>query len=162
MEWVILLAQTGTTFWLAAWLTLGLRDNLVHPEMNETFTRQVLQMDRMRADFAEHYRMIAHRRVTSPWLQRALFWAIVAAEAVACLVLWVGVVWLGLALAGLATPETARAAALLGALLFTSVWSGFLVAGNHFAYWYCHEGAQNTHFQMTIWGTAAMIFLAFA
>ena len=56
--------------------------------------------------------------------------------------------------------ESARSAALGGALGFTTIWSAFLICGNHFAYWYCHEGMQNTHYQMTLWGIATMIFLS--
>ena len=50
--------------------------------------------------------------------------------------------------------------ALTGALLFTCVWAGFLGLGNYFCYWFCHEAGQNTHYQMTLWGMANMIFLA--
>ena len=63
------------------------------------------------------------------------------------------------AMAGWVAPETARALALLGATLFTAIWIGFLVAGNYFCYWFCHEWGQNTHYQMTIWGIGTMIFL---
>ncbi len=76
-----------------------------------------------------------------------------------CLVLVAAVISMALACFGLANPEYARSAALLGALGFTSIWSAFLIGGNHFAYWYCHEVAQNTHFQMSIWGVGTMIFL---
>ncbi|MFL2786550.1 MAG: DUF2165 family protein [Paracoccaceae bacterium] len=35
-----------------------------------------------------------------------------------------------------------------------------MIAGNWFCYWFCHEGAQNTHFQMTLWGMATMVLIA--
>ena len=70
-----------------------------------------------------------------------------------------GVALLAMAFLGLAEPETGRAVAMVGALCFTAIWAGFLVVGNYFCYWYCHEAGQNTHFQMTLWGMANMIFL---
>ncbi|MEL7000635.1 MAG: DUF2165 family protein [Pseudomonadota bacterium] len=159
MEIVVLLAQTALTFWLAAWLFTGVLDNILYPEMNETFTAQVLSMARLREDYPDDYALIAHRRIENPRIQRLLFRFIVFAETLAVLVLAVGTVLLGLAVFGIVSPETARPVALMGALLFTSVWSGFLVAGNWFAYWYCHEWSQNTHYQMTLWGLGTMIFL---
>jgi len=84
----------------------------------------------------------------------------VIAELVACIMLWVGVVALLMALAGTGSVETGRSLALIGATLFTSVWAGFLVVGNYFCYWFCHEGGQNTHYQMTLWGMANIILLA--
>ena len=69
-------------------------------------------------------------------------------------------IWMVLALCGLADLEQARIAALAGALGFTSIWSGFLIAGNHFAYWFCHQWAQSTHFQLVLWGIGTMVLLA--
>ncbi|MEM9061258.1 MAG: DUF2165 family protein [Pseudomonadota bacterium] len=159
MDWVVLLAQAGLTFWLTAWLFTGALDNWLYPEMNETFTAQVLSMARLKEQYPDDYAQIAHRRIENPRVQRLLFRFIVLAETIAVLVLAAGTVLLALALFGVMTPEVARPVALLGALLFTSVWSGFLVAGNWFAYWYCHEWSQNTHYQMTLWGLGTMVFL---
>jgi hypothetical protein len=39
-------------------------------------------------------------------------------------------------------------------------WAGFLIGGNYFCYWYSHFPGQSTHFQLVLWGTATMIFLA--
>ena len=54
----------------------------------------------------------------------------------------------------------ARDAALFGALMFTGIWGMFTVVGNHFSYWFCHDGAQNTHFQLVIWGAVTLVFQA--
>ena len=160
METMIVLAQTCLTAYLAAWLLLGIRDNIVHPSMNGAFTAEVLELTRLRETYPADYALVQNRRVTSPGRQRAAFLFIVTCETLACLVLWVAAGWMALALLGLADLGPARTAALAGALAFTSVWAGFLIAGNHFAYWYCHEWAQNTHFQMVLWGIGTMIFLA--
>ena len=160
METMILFAQTCLTAYLAGWLLLGVRDNILNPSMNETFTAEVLELKRLREDFPEAYEQIQARRVASRGWQRAAFRFIVVCETLACLLLLVAVAWMALALVGLADPAAAKTAAMAGALAFTSIWSGFLVVGNHFGFWYCHEWAQNTHFQLALWGTGAMIFLA--
>ncbi|MCV3271761.1 DUF2165 domain-containing protein [Roseobacter sinensis] len=159
METAVLVAQALATGLIAAWLSLGLRDNLLYPSVNETYTAQVLAMTRMQADYPEEFQQVAHRAITDRRLQSLAFKLVVLAESVACLMLWIGTIGLLMALAGTALPETGRMLALLGALSFTTVWATFLIVGNHFCYWFCHEGAQNTHFQMTLWGLATMVLL---
>ena len=162
METMVIVAQTCLTAYLAAWLLLGVRDNILHPSMNGLFTTEVMELTRLREAYPEAYALIEGRRVTNRPLHRSAFVFIVVCEVLVCLLLWGAVVWMALALFGVADLQQARVAALAGALGFTSIWSGFLIVGNHFAYWYCHEWAQNTHFQMVLWGIATMIFLAFA
>ncbi|MGZ2259180.1 DUF2165 domain-containing protein [Roseobacter sp. A03A-229] len=159
MESAVLLAQTMATGLIAAWLSLGLRDNLLYPSVNETYTAQVLAMTRMQAEYPDEFRHVAHRAITDRRLQSFAFRLVVIAEGITCLLLWIGTIGLVMGIAGTASPDTGRMLALLGALSFTSVWAAFLVIGNHFCYWFCHEGAQNTHFQMTLWGLATMILL---
>lgn len=162
METMVIVAQTCLTAYLGAWLLLGVRDNIAHPTMNGMFTTEVMELARLREAYPEAYTLIEGRRVSSRKLQRAAFVFIVACEVLVCALLWIAALWLALALIGVADPAQARVAALAGALGFTSIWSGFLIVGNHFAYWFCHEWAQNTHFQMVLWGIATMIFLAVA
>ncbi len=159
IEFALLIAQTSATFFLAAWLTTGALENLLKPVLNSTFTGEVMEMSRMAVDYPDHFELVKHRAVKNKRVQRLLFRLIVLWECIAAIVLWIGVVMLALALFG-AAAEAARAYALVGATLFTATWSGFLVVGNWFCYWYCHEGAQNTHYQMTLWGLGTMILLA--
>ncbi len=160
METMIALAQTCLTAYLGAWLLLGVRDNIAHPSMNAEGTTDVLELTRLKEAYPETYGLIEGRRVTSRTLQRAAFVFVVCCEVLVCLVLWGAAIWMVLAMCGLADPVQARTAALAGALGFTTVWTGFLIVGNHFAYWYCHQWAQNTHFQMTLWGIGTMVLLA--
>ncbi|WP_295311034.1 DUF2165 domain-containing protein [Roseobacter sp.] len=160
MDVTILLAQLVATGAIAAWLSTGLRDNLLHPALNETYTAEVFSMARMQSEYPEAFDMVAHRAITKRRTQKIAFRAVVAVEALACILLWVGVVALLMAIAGTAGAETARVLALLGATAFTAVWAGFLVVGNYFYYWFCHEGAQNTHYQMTLWGLGTMILIS--
>lgn len=162
MENTILIAQAVSLSFMGAWLTIGAFENILRPALNETYTSEVLDMTRIRRDYPDAYDVVAHRRVVSPGNRRLLFRLIVAWELIAVVSLWFGVAMLALATTGAVGPSTAKAFALGGALMFTSVWTGFLVAGNWWCYWFGHESGQNTHFHMTSWGMANMIFIAAA
>ena len=159
LDVMVLIAQCVAVFFLAAWLSIGFIENVRHPGLNETFTAQVLSMERMRDDFPEAYEVVAHRRIESSRMQKFLFRLIVFWEGLATLALWLGVAGLILAIFGMVEPSSARAIGVFGVLLFTATWAGFLIVGNWFCYWFCHEGAQNTHYQMTLWGLATLVLL---
>ncbi|MEL7463535.1 MAG: DUF2165 family protein [Pseudomonadota bacterium] len=159
LDLAITLAQTVALFFLAAWLTTGAWENVTRPSLNGVFTAEVLAMTRMERDYPEMFEMVAHRRITNPTVQRLLFRLIVAWEIVATIALWVGVIAMAAALIGFVPADIGRAYAVIGALAFTSTWAGFLVAGNWFCYWFSHDGAQVTHFHMTLWGLATLILL---
>ncbi|MFK7837369.1 MAG: DUF2165 family protein [Sulfitobacter sp.] len=162
MEQMILIAQTASVGFLALWLTTGVRDNILYPMVNETFTAEVMDMARMRQDYPEAYAEVAHRRVVNRSLQKLAFRLVVVWEVLTTLALWAGVLALGAACLGWSELGSAKALSLGAALMFTATWAMFLIVGNHFSYWFGHEGAQNTHFQMTFWGLGTMIFLAVA
>ena len=160
METAILFAQLVTTTALAGWLTTGVRDNLLYPSLNETYTAEVLEITRMREEYPEAYEKVAHRAISDRRVQLWAFRLIVAAELTATVLLWIGTLALLLALPGAIDAEIARTWAVIGVVAFVCVWSSFLIVGNHFCYWFGHEGAQNTHFQLTIWGVGTLILLA--
>ncbi|NNE54106.1 MAG: DUF2165 family protein [Sulfitobacter sp.] len=157
---MILIAQGICLLFLALWLTTGVRDNLLYPQVNEMFTTEVMGLTRMRSEYPEAYEMIAHRRVISRYRQRLVFRLAVAWELLSVIALWIGVGCLAAAILGAMSADVARAVAMGAALMFTTIWAMFLIVGNHFNYWLCHEGAQNTHYQMTLWGLGTLIFLA--
>lgn len=159
LEIAILIAQAASVLFLALWLTTGVFENIFYPVLNSTFTAEVLDMKRMREDYPEAYELVAHRRITSPKVQSFLFRLVVVWELLAVAALWLAVIAFAMALFGAATVETARVLGVLATLAFTATWAGFLIIGNWFCYWFCHEGAQNTHFQMTLWGLATLILL---
>jgi len=160
MDQMLIAAQALATGLVASWLTLGVRDNILHPSVNETYTAEVMEMARMRDEYPDAFDHVAHRAITNRALQKTAFRLVVGAELLATLVLWAGVIGLIMALVGTGTADTGRSIAMAGTMLFTAVWAGFLIVGNHFCYWFCHEGAQNTHYQMTLWGVATMVLLA--
>lgn len=158
-ETIVLITQAVSVFLLAAWLTTGVYENLFFSSLNSTFTAEVLDMKRMREEYPEAYAMVSYRRIQDPGMQRFLFALIVFWEVIATLGLWIGTLALIFAVIGQIDGETAKGLGLLGSLLFTMTWAGFLIVGNWFCYWFCHEGAQNTHYLMTLWGFATMILL---
>ncbi|WP_299349436.1 DUF2165 domain-containing protein [uncultured Shimia sp.] len=155
-----LIAQTISLVFPALWLTLGVRDNIIHPALNETFTAQVFAMERMKDDYPDDYARVQHRAVSNRTVQKIAFRLVVLGELSTVIVLWSAVALMVLSLVASVPVSTAKAVATLGALMFTSIWAMFLIVGENFSYWYCHEGAQNTHFQMTLWGMANLIFLS--
>lgn len=155
-----LLAQTVSLALPAAWLTLGVRDNILHPSVNETLTAQVFTFARMKDAYPEIYARFMHRSIHNRRSQRAAFVLVILVELLTVLILWLGVGLLASALLGLVAIELAQPIALLGALMFTALWGMFTVVGNHFSYWCCHEGAQSIHFQLMLWGMANLIFLS--
>jgi len=156
---LILLAQAAATAMPAAWLTLGLRDNIRHPDMNGAFVAEVMSMTRMRRDFPDAFHEVAGRAITNERIHKLAMRLVVVIEFAAVTLLWLGAAFLAASAFGLTTPQLARGMSLVGALAFTAIWAGFLIVGNHFCYWYCHEGAQTTHYHMTLWGLGIMIFL---
>ncbi len=160
MDTILLLAQLVSTGLLAAWLSTGVYDNLRHPDMNRAAIAEVMAMRRMREAYPEDFASVATRAVTNAHWHRQVFRLVVFAELIATGLLWLGVITLFGAMLGWGPRESATALAMLGGLAFTTIWAGFLIVGNYFCYWYCHEGAQNTHYQMTLWGTATLILLA--
>lgn len=159
METAILVSQICTTASLAAWITTGVRDNIFKPMLNETYTAEVLSMARMRDEYPEAFAEVAHRAINDRKLQRTAFYLVVAVEFFATVMLWIGTIALVMALVGTATGETARSLALYGTTAFCAVWAGMLIVGNYFNYWFGHEGAQNTHFQLTLWGLGTSLLL---
>lgn len=159
---ILLLCQTVCVTFLAFWLTSGAWDNLRYPDVNETFTTEVMEMTRLRADYPDAFAMMAHRRVTNRTLQKAAFRLVLMWELLSTFALWGSVIMLAMALFGVHEVEAARVVSMIAVLMFTTTWAMFLIVGNHFCYWFGHEGAQNTHFQMTLWGLATLIFISFS
>lgn len=160
MEAALLLAQTVATAALAGWLTVGVRDNILFPSINETYTTEVFEFARMREEYPEAYAKVAHRAITNRRIQLWAFRLVIVSELTASMLLCAGAIVLALAMFGVVGSEFSRALAMVGVTMFVAVWSAFLVVGNHFCYWFGHEGAQNTHFQLTLCGLATLILLA--
>jgi len=159
-ESMVLLAQSFATAFLAGWMFTGVKDNWLLPRLNGDIVGMILRIDKFAEMYPDEFHHVAHRRVAAEWFHRAIFRFIVLWETLACVLLSIGAIALFAALFGAISLDLAQSLALLGALVFTSVWAGFLIFGNHWVYWYCHEWGQNSHFQLLLWGLGTMVFLA--
>jgi predicted small integral membrane protein len=139
-----------------AWLALGAFENIRAPRANGDMVAEVLAMTRMKAEQPDYYALVSANRVDSPRLHRLAFAAIVIAESVSAVVMFVGVLALAGAACGLWGAGAPRAIAVVGTLGFTMVWSGFLVGGQWVHYWATHQEAQHTHFMLAIWGVVTL------
>ena len=154
------LAQTVLTGCLAAWMIIGVFDNWRHPDLNQASVEMVLRFELMAKEYPEDYKHLKHRQIENPQIIRALFRFLVLYETLAATALTIGTGMMIASLFGAIEIGLARDAAMIGALLFTTNWVGFLVGGNYFAYWYCHFEAQATHFLLLLWGLGVTILLA--
>ncbi len=159
MEVMMEVVQIVITALLAGWLTIGVRDNILHPEINEQYTAEVLSMARLERDYPDEFARMSQRALTNRVTQRLLFRLIVITEALVAGALWIGVVGLLMGLAETGSAEVGQMIAVGAALGFTTLWGMFLIVGNYFCYWFCHVEAQATHFFMLLWGLATLIVL---
>ena len=159
MEIVLLLVEAALVSSLGIWMAVAVADNWRHPRMNEEAVAMVLRFDLMAQDYPEDFRLIAHRRITDPEIIRRLFRLIRFAETVAAVVLLISAILLFLAAVGAVAGLVATGAAVLSVALFSLIWAGFVIGGNYFAYWYCHQWAQSNHFMMMFWGFFVLIVL---
>lgn len=159
-EWALMIAQLAVMAGLTGWMFTGVRDNWMYPRLNEAAVAHVVQFAFMAEQFPDEYAPVKHRKVGSPGVVRAMYYAIVLWETVALVLLALGTGALALALMDLVGGDTARGLAILGATAFTVNWFGFLVGGNHYCYWYCHQGSQHTHFALLLSGILTILLLA--
>jgi len=142
----------------AAWLTLGVLDNILHPSINRDVVTDVLGMNAL-ADYPKVQACVGHRRITNSCVIGWLFRLIVAGELAATLLLWLAVLALAGAVFGCVGDGAAHMLGLIGLLAFTGVWAAFLIGGQWFYYWYGDHG-QHTHLLAALWGLASMAALS--
>ncbi|WP_158966114.1 DUF2165 family protein [Chachezhania sediminis] len=161
-DFMILLAQCFAVSVLAAWMVVGVLGNLRHPSINGELVDDVLTMTSLQSGFPSAYERLKHRRIDNAGLRRLVYRAAITLECAAAIGLTLGAILLFLAMLGLAGPVAARSVAVVGAILFSSVWAGFVIIGDYFCYWCGHESAQNTHFQLLMCGLGTILFLCVA
>lgn len=153
----LLVVQILVTAMLAAWLSLGVIDNILHPSINRDDVAKVLALEALK-DVPDIQAKVAHRAITDPKVIRMLFAVMVSAEVLVCLILWAGAASLAGALFGLGDRVFALEIAMLGAVAFVGLWASFLIGGQWFYYWYDAYG-QGTHFLATLWGLGVLLVL---
>ncbi|MEM0946634.1 MAG: DUF2165 family protein [Pseudomonadota bacterium] len=158
----MLVVQAVALACVAVWMTVAVRDNWQHPDLNLDAIAMVMRLDLMERDWPEDYVQVAHRRVTEPRIHKLAFRAVVTAETLAAAALWISALLLLLSAGGAVAAEIAKAAAALSLVWFVAIWAGFIAGGNYFCYWYCHHSSQTTHYFLLLWGLLTLILVAVA
>ncbi|MEM9854201.1 MAG: DUF2165 family protein [Pseudomonadota bacterium] len=159
MEGLLLALDALLVLGLAAWMIVAVADNWRHPKLNEDAVAVVVRFDAMAREFPDEFALLAHRRIEDAGTIRLMFRAIRLAETVAAMALSASVILLALASIGLAGSAFATGAALLSVAYFASIWAAFVIGGNYFAYWYCHQWAQSNHLMLLFWSLFVFIIL---
>ena len=151
-------AKAGCVLLLAAYLSLVAVGNLTDYGSNFAFVAHVMSMD---TTFEGNRGM--WRAVESPVLHHVSFAAIIAAQAAAALLCWIGGVRLASRLRNAEDFQHAKRAAIAGVGLSLLVWFGaFLVIANEwFMMWQSSEwNAKTTAFHLTLLTLLILVFLA--
>jgi hypothetical protein len=159
MAAVLFLVEAALVAGLGLWMAVAVADNWRHPRMNEEAVAMVVRFDLMAQDYPEDFALVAHRRIEDPAMIRRLFHAIRLAETAAAVALFLSALLLVLAAGGAVPGVLATGAAIVSAAVFTLIWGGFIIGGNYFAYWYCHQWAQSNHFMLMYWGFFVLLVL---
>ena len=159
MDTILFLLEAAMVAGLGTWMSVAVTDNWLHPKLNEDAVAMVVRIDLMSEQYPDDFRHIAHRRIDSPGTIRLLFRAMRLAETVAALGLLISAGLLVLAAFGVAPGMVATGAAVLSTAFFTLIWNGFIIGGNYFHYYFCHQWGQSNHFMFMYWGFFVLVVL---
>ena len=152
------LAKTAMTASLAAFAFIVTYDNLVDYGTNYEFVKHVLSMD---TTFPGN--KLTGRAITSPTLWNVFYGAIIAAEALTCVLLGIGAVAMFLAMRSPVSGfQRTKAWVVAGVTLGFLVWFfGFMVVGGeYFAMWQSKTwNGQEAAFRFYITMLAVLIFV---
>ena len=156
---VVRLAKVLLVAAVAAYAFIVTYDNIVDYDSNHEFVRHVLSMDTTFPNNA-----LMHRAVTDPRAWALVYGAIIAAEALTCLLLVVGALTL---LSQISSParafNRAKVWAIAGLTVGFGLWFvGFLVvAGEYFAMWQSQTwNGQQAAFRTTALILGVLIFVS--
>ena len=149
---VVLLVEAALVAGLGVWMAVAVYDNWAHARLNREAVAMVMRFDLMERDYPDDFAIVAHRKVTSERLISAAFETIRLAETLAALGLLASAALLLGAALGLAAAATATTWALLSTTFFSLIWAGFIIGGNYFHYYFCHQWGQSNHFMFMYWG----------
>lgn len=159
METIILSILLIKIIMMALWITIGALDNILHPSINEDGTSDVMNMTHMKSVEKRYYDMVSRRRIKSDKNRKIMFGIAVFWEVLSCIMLWVSGGLLIASVFDIVSVEFALLSSLIATSMFTSTWAGFLVLGNWFLYWICHDECQKTHFHMNLWGLVNIVII---
>jgi predicted small integral membrane protein len=155
----VLLVEAAMVAGLGVWMAVAVYDNWVHAALNRAGVAMVMGLEIMARDFPEEFAVVAHRRVTDPRLVDLAFQAIRITETLAAGALLVSALALAGAALGMVAPLAATVLAVLSVAFFCLIWAGFIIGGNYFHYYYCHQWGQSNHFMFMYWGLFVLVLL---
>jgi predicted small integral membrane protein len=159
METVLVLVDAALVAALGCWMAVAVYDNWRHPQLNREAVAMVMRFDIMARDYPEDFRVVAHRRIESAAVIEAAFQAVRLAETLAAVALLGAAFGLVGAAFGTFDPQLATVTALVATAWFCLIWAGFIIGGNYFHYYYCHQWGQSNHFMFMYWGFFVVLVL---
>jgi hypothetical protein len=159
METVMLLVEAALVAGLGTWMALAVYDNWRHAKLNRDGVAMVMRFDIMERDYPDDFKLVAHRKVTNERAIALVFGAIRLAETLAALLLFAAVFGLFGAALGTFDSANAQVFAIVACAYFTLIWAGFIIGGNYFHYYYCHQWGQSNHFMFMYWGFFVLLVL---
>lgn len=159
METITLLIEAVLVAGLGVWMSVAVYDNWRHAQLNREAVAMVMRFDLMAREYPDDFAIVAHRKIDDPRLINLTFHVIRLAETLAALVLLSAAALLALASGGMFPVGMATGYAFLGVTFFCTIWAGFIIGGNYFHYYYCHQWGQSNHFMFMYWGFFVLIIL---
>ena len=159
MDLFILLIEAVLVAGLGVWMAVAVYDNWRHPALNREAVAMVMRFDLMERGYPDDFALVAHRKVSNPKIIDLAFQTIRLMETLAAVVLLVAAGMLVLAAFGGVLPVLATGLALAAVTFFSMIWAGFIVGGNYFHYYYCHQWGQSNHFMFMYWGLFVLAIL---
>ncbi len=159
MDTILLLVEAALVAALGTWMAVAVYDNWRHAKLNREAVAMVMRFDIMEREYPDDYQIVAHRKVTNEATITFLFQVIRLAETLAAVLLFGAAFGLLGAAFGTFTAEAATVFAILACAFFTLIWAGFIIGGNYFHYYYCHQWGQSNHFMFMYWGFFVMLVL---
>ncbi len=155
----MLLIEAALVASLGLWMVVAVYDNWRHAKLNRDAVAMVMRFDMMERDYPDEFRLVSHRKVENETLISLCFNAIRLAESTAAVILVAAA--LGLMLAGFGQIDAGGATtfALIATTFFILIWAGFIVGGNYFHYYFCHQWGQSNHFMFMYWGFFVLLVL---
>jgi len=159
VETVLLLVEAVLVAGLGTWMAVAVFDNWRHPQLNREAVAMVMRFDIMARDYPEDYAMVAHRRIDRPVVIETAFQMVRLAETLAAITLLGSTLGLLGAALGMVDAQIATLVAIAATAYFTLIWAGFIIGGNYFHYYYCHQWGQSNHFMFMYWGFFVLAIL---
>ena len=158
-EQLLLFVEAALVAGLGIWMSVAVYDNWRHPYLNREAVAMVMRFDIMERDYPDDYAIVAHRKIENPTVIDLAFQTIRLAETLAAILLMAGAGLLALSALGSISADFATTWAVLATTFFSLIWAGFIVGGNYFHYYYCHQWGQSNHFMFMYWGFFVLMML---